>query len=305
MQQQKGSCKRIDMYPFKLDIDELIDEFAERGSTTLADMKRIWMSRKFSYIYEAKPSTGLSFFMQSLYAHTIGHMVSNDSLSRRLGALYCLYCLYEIQPFKPPFKIYISLGELEKLNKLVVDAKEQGVKVATLVVKKMLEKNAFLFGSVDLNEGSVNQTVTGLSDLQNKRIKCAYNRLIANSGIEELIHMDMGMHIDLNRLKRMSTAYSEAKRLAIQEAGEVVDIQNIKHISDDGELIGDVVEKINENWNTEREMYYLQTGLKQHPAPDELHPYQQQCQQLESQDVDNIDDFSRQLELELFEEESQ
>ena len=103
----------MDLSPFKQDIDELIDEFAQvyfyflklffmiqffffklkeeeeeeeeeekcsntfsfcesQGElTALADMKRVWLSRKFSYIYEASPSTNLSFFIQSLYAHTI------------------------------------------------------------------------------------------------------------------------------------------------------------------------------------------------------------------------------------------
>jgi hypothetical protein len=41
-------------------------------SKTLADMKRVWISKKFSYIYEACPSTNLAFFMQSVYAHCVG-----------------------------------------------------------------------------------------------------------------------------------------------------------------------------------------------------------------------------------------
>lgn len=41
-------------------------------STTLADMRRVWLSRKMSYIFEASPSSSLGFFMQSLYAHSIG-----------------------------------------------------------------------------------------------------------------------------------------------------------------------------------------------------------------------------------------
>ena len=45
---------------------------SQNESTTLADMKRVWLSKKFSYIYEASPSTNLAFFMQSLYAHCIG-----------------------------------------------------------------------------------------------------------------------------------------------------------------------------------------------------------------------------------------
>ncbi|KAJ4720107.1 Small nuclear RNA activating complex (SNAPc), subunit SNAP43 protein [Melia azedarach] len=85
----------MDLFPFKQDIDDLIDEFVKAESTTLADMKRVWLSRKFSYIYEARPSTNLSFFLQSLYAHTIRHMVSTASFSQRLGGIYCLYCLHE------------------------------------------------------------------------------------------------------------------------------------------------------------------------------------------------------------------
>ncbi|TYH15088.1 hypothetical protein ES288_A05G016100v1 [Gossypium darwinii] len=119
----------MDLCLFKQDIDDLIHEFVESESSTLNDMKRIWLSMKFSYIYEASPSTNLAFFMQSLYAHTISHMVNVDSLTCRLGGLYCLYCLYETQPFKPPFKIYLSLREMEKLKTLVAEAKEMGIKV--------------------------------------------------------------------------------------------------------------------------------------------------------------------------------
>ena len=39
-----------------------------------------------------------------------GYMSSAASLSIRLGGLYCLYCLHETQPFKPHFRIYLSLG---------------------------------------------------------------------------------------------------------------------------------------------------------------------------------------------------
>lgn len=98
----------MDLSPFKQDVDELINEFAQvisgfalfrfdfgrlfpsqllrsdvdflrcwrfyvQGeSTALADMKRVWLSRKFSYIYEARPSSNLTFFMQTLYSQSIG-----------------------------------------------------------------------------------------------------------------------------------------------------------------------------------------------------------------------------------------
>ncbi|RYR39580.1 hypothetical protein Ahy_A09g045135 isoform D [Arachis hypogaea] len=43
------------------------------------DMKRVWLSKKFSYIYASGPSTNLTFFMQSLYAQCIDTPVSDDS----------------------------------------------------------------------------------------------------------------------------------------------------------------------------------------------------------------------------------
>lgn len=176
---------------FKQDIDELIGEFTQGESTTLTDMKRVWLSRKFSYIYEACPSTNLAFFMQSLYGHCIGYMAGTASLSHRLGGLYCLYCLYETQPFNPSFKVYLSLGELKKLRILVADAKANDIKVVPAIVKRMLERNMFLFGSVDLVEGCVAEAVNELQQLQNARIQVAYEKLFDSTSIDDYIHMDL------------------------------------------------------------------------------------------------------------------
>lgn len=46
----------MDLTSFKLDIDDLLDEFSQGKYTTLADMKTVWMTMKFSYIYQAKPA---------------------------------------------------------------------------------------------------------------------------------------------------------------------------------------------------------------------------------------------------------
>lgn len=59
----------------------------------------------------------LSFLCTQQYKLTMinsfpGYMISTGSLSHRLGGLYCLYCLYEVQPCKPPFKVYLSIGML-------------------------------------------------------------------------------------------------------------------------------------------------------------------------------------------------
>ncbi|KAL2338409.1 hypothetical protein Fmac_012855 [Flemingia macrophylla] len=251
----------IDIDYFKKDIDELIGEFTQGESTTLADMKRIWLSRKFSHIYEACPSSNLALFMQSLYGHCIGYMAGVASLSHRLGGLYCLYCLYETQPFNPSFKIYLSLGELKKLRILVTDAKENDIKVVPAIVKRMLERNMFLFGSVDLMEGCVTETVNQLQQLQNARIQVAFEKLFDSTSIENYIHMDLGLEIELNMLKMKSSRYDAAKKVAIQEASNILDVQNIKHIQEDKELIGDVVEKIANDWHIQKQTFYTQTGL--------------------------------------------
>lgn len=206
----------MDLSPFKQDIDDLIHEFSEGESLELAAMKKVWLSRKFSYIYEARPSANLAFFMQSLYAHAIGHMVCDASLSHRLGGLYCLYCLHETQPFKPPFRIYLSLGKLMKLKDLVVEAKDKDIKVVAAVVKRMLEKNMFLFGSVEMIEGSVAETLNQLTELQNARVQVAYEKLFSDGKIDDFLHLDLGTEFDVAEMNKLSTEYAQAKKGAIE-----------------------------------------------------------------------------------------
>ncbi|KAK1269878.1 hypothetical protein QJS04_geneDACA006588 [Acorus gramineus] len=268
----------IDLTPFKLDLDELLEEFSRHGWTSLSHMKSLWRSRKFSFIYEAKPSSNLALFMQSLFAHSIGYMVKSDSLSWRLGGLYCLYCLYLTQPFKPPFKIYLSLGELKRLKCLVVDAKQNGVEVVPVLIKQMLEKNMFLFGCVEIADDVVSERVNEMTRLQNLQLQVAYQRLFGNSRIDDYVHMDLGMELDLKGIKEMSTEYARSKKLAIEEAGELIDIQDIKHIAENEKLIGDKVEKIVDDWNAQKEIFYKETGV------------------LHSNEMVAVDDFDEELE---------
>ncbi|XP_021741777.1 uncharacterized protein LOC110707989 [Chenopodium quinoa] len=254
----------MDFSPFKQDLDELLKEFSEGELKTLADMKKLWLERKFSYVFEARPSTSLNIFMQSLYNHSISYMISTNSLSQRLGALYALYCLYETQPFKPPFKIYLSLGELRRLTALVVNAKENGIKVVSVLVKRMLEKNAFLFGFVNINDYSEKERIKELVDVQNACIKKMHEKLLANTEIERYLHMDMGMELDLEVLRKMANEYEGTKNLAIREASRVVDTENIKHIAEDRLTIGDEVQKINEEWGNQKEMFSQFIGTDQH-----------------------------------------
>lgn len=258
--------RAMDFSHFKLDIDDLIKEFSKGELKTLSDMKKLWLERKFSYIFDARPSTGLTIFMQCFYSHTISHMAPTNSLSQRLGALYVLYCLYETQPFKPLIKIYLSLGELRQLKALVVNAKEKGIKVASVLVKRMLDKNAFLFGFVNTNDYSDKERIKELVNVQNACIKKMHEKLLANNDIERHLHLDMGMELDLEALMKMSKEYEETKNLAIREASQIVDVQNINHITEDRLTVGDEVQKINEEWGNQKEMFLQLTRTDQHPA---------------------------------------
>ncbi|KAK4391608.1 hypothetical protein Sango_1938600 [Sesamum angolense] len=297
------NCEKVmDLKPFKLDIDELINEFAECESTTFAEFKRVWLSRKLSFIFEASPSTNRSFFMQSLYAHSIGYMVSSSSLSNKLGGLYCLYCLYETQPFKPPYRIYLSLGELRQLKNLAIESKAKGLKVVSALLKIMLERNMFLFGFVGVNEGSPTERVNELTDIQNARVQAAYKKLFANSRLEHFIHMDLGVELEVDLLKRRSSDYALAKELAIKEGSQVIDVQNVKHITENKRLIGEMVEKTAADWNSQKELFYEQTGFAhlsvaappQQQSSNENSKRKEPCENLERQQ-DN-DNFGKELE---------
>ncbi|XP_010431152.1 PREDICTED: uncharacterized protein LOC104715442 [Camelina sativa] len=251
----------MNLSPFKRDIDELIGEFVECDLTTFADMKSVWLSRKFSYIYEASPTSNLAFFMQSLYAHTIGHMVSIDSFSRRLGGLYCLYCLYEIQPFKPKLRVYISLQELGKFRDLVVEAKDKGVEIAAAVAKQMLDRNMFIYGAVGEEDSATKKLNSQLTEVQKARVRFACDKLLSETEIEQFIHLDMGNEVDLSSLHKRSLDYAEAKKRAIKGAGKIVEIEDIKHISQEKELMGEKVERLKEEWDAQRISLYEQTKL--------------------------------------------
>eukprot|EP00262_Sarcandra_glabra_P011140 TRINITY_DN26862_c0_g1_i1.p1 TRINITY_DN26862_c0_g1~~TRINITY_DN26862_c0_g1_i1.p1 ORF type:complete len:277 (+),score=62.41 TRINITY_DN26862_c0_g1_i1:91-921(+) len=269
----------MDLTPFKLDIDELVKEFTEDGLTTLADMKRVWLSRKFTFIYEARPTNNLGLFMQALYAHSIGYMISTGSLSQRLGGLYCLYCLYETQPFKPPFKIYLALGELKRLKNLVVDAKQNGISIVPALIKRMLEGKIVLFGFVDIADGSIAERLSEITKLQNVGVQVAYEKLLANTRFKDYLHMDLGVDLNLKGLKKMSSEYAKAKALAINEAGGVVEIKDVKHILENNKMAGDRVEKIAEDWNTQKEAFYRETGVRRS----------------HNEEVEEVDDFENEL----------
>ncbi|KAK2992143.1 hypothetical protein RJ640_017065 [Escallonia rubra] len=130
-------------------------------------------------------------------------------------SLLVLFSFSSFHVLAPPF-LHGCRGELKRLKNLVIDAKKRDIKVVSALVKRMLERNIFLFGFVDINKASIRERVNELTEIQNTRVQVAHKKLFADSRIEHFIHMDLGMELDVDMLKKISTDYAVAKELAIK-----------------------------------------------------------------------------------------
>ncbi|RLM78923.1 uncharacterized protein C2845_PM12G20010 [Panicum miliaceum] len=241
----------MDIAPFKLDVDELIADYSKENSTSLADFKRVWKAKKFSHLYEGRPKTNSGFFTQSLFLHCIGRSFDFSKFSTpKIGRLYCLYCLslYECQPYKPQFKIYLSLEECRQLKHFVITTKQNGVHLVPALVKRMLDKGMFLFGYMNLLGDGSEKQVEELTALQNKRVNFACDKLFANTQAESYMHMDLGAEFELHSIKKLSKEYAEAQELALAA------LQSDK-------LLGDKIEEVVKEWDAQKEEFYERTGL--------------------------------------------
>lgn len=68
--------------------------------------------------------------------------------------------------------------EFGKFRDLIVEAKDKGVEIAAAVAKQMLDKNVFIFGAVDFNEASATKELNQLTELQNARVRFAYDKYV-------------------------------------------------------------------------------------------------------------------------------
>lgn len=92
--------------------------------------------------------------------------------------LVFLVILLEVHFFiciKPGWLYFASYlaGDLKRLKELVIDAKRENIRVVPHLVSSMLERNVFLYGAIDLKEGSVEERVNELTNIQNARVQHA------------------------------------------------------------------------------------------------------------------------------------
>ncbi|KAH0873711.1 hypothetical protein HID58_071073, partial [Brassica napus] len=192
-------------------------------------------------------------------------MVSNDSFSRRLGGLYCLYCLHEIQPFK--LKFFLGCYCLGKRQRYRDSYCCRG--------NKYLRKTC----------------------LQNTLVLCAYRKYVTlflktfqlTSETEITIHSFR--YDDLSFIHKQSIGYAEAKKRArkiftinaIPSHTSLVDVKSHKSHSEEKELIGEKVDKLKEECDSQKLSFYEKTEFG-------LDTTQKLLKDVENEDDDDDDD---------------
>ncbi|GJM95267.1 hypothetical protein PR202_ga11979 [Eleusine coracana subsp. coracana] len=165
------------------------------------------------------------------------------------------------RPYKPRFKIYLSLEECKQLKDFVIMAKQNELPLVPVLVKRMLDKGMFLFGFINLLGDNGEKQVEELTASQNKRVKFASDKLFANTQLESYMHMDLGAEFELDSIKKLSKEYAEAKELALAEASQTIDVEDARHILQNDKLLGDRVDEVAKEWDAQKEEFYEKTGL--------------------------------------------
>ncbi|KAF9610573.1 hypothetical protein IFM89_023367 [Coptis chinensis] len=126
----------------------------------------------------------------------------------------------------------------------------------------------------------------------------AYNQQAQGQVNADILARDRAMVADLRdeALQNLMTYQDSMKR----KAGKIVDIQNIKHIAENKKTFGDVMEKIVEDWNTQKDVFHQHSGSKQGPTENGNEVVCYQPNGLDprlNEDVEEVDDFGKELEL--------
>lgn len=232
------------------DIEELVAAFADMQGTELAQMKELWRARNFSFIHEARPKdVRPSFYAQGLFSSALIHVVGDESLNWKVGALYVLYTLHGTQLQESCCKIYLSLEELEALLSLVKEIKKQGLTTALVVLRKMFAENMFLFGSVSANQKRIATTVARLVKQANARVHQARFRLLTNVPMQQHLSGHLGQELKLDELAQLTEEYAEAKRRALGE-----DTDEGKEITEEGTrpTLGAALLKDTKSWDVHK-----------------------------------------------------
>jgi snRNA-activating protein complex subunit 1 len=72
----------------------------------------------------------------------------------------------------------LETEECRQLKDIVVMAKQNGLQLVPALVKRMLDKDMFLFGYMNLIDDNGDKQVEELTALQNKRVKFACDKYV-------------------------------------------------------------------------------------------------------------------------------
>ncbi|KAL3685769.1 hypothetical protein R1sor_003791 [Riccia sorocarpa] len=204
----------MDFRASALDIEQLVASFAAAEGTELEQMKDLWRSRNFSFIWEARPKDVTpAFYAQALYSCALSHMVAEEApFPANLAGLYVLYILYETQDKEDSYKIYLSLEELESLISLVRKFKLKYNLVAFKVVKRMFAEQMFLFGSVSANQKRIASCMARVAHQATVSVQQARTRLLSNIPVREHVEESQADAFD-DDLNAISEVMKEAQAL--------------------------------------------------------------------------------------------
>ncbi|KAG2287038.1 hypothetical protein Bca52824_046642 [Brassica carinata] len=95
--------------------------------------------------------------------------------------------------------------------------------------------------------------LTGSRDLDDKHRSLE----VAGSDLKK----KKGNEVDLSCLHKMSIEYAEAKKRSVKGAVEIVEIEDIKRIAEEKELMAERVEKLTEEWDLQKLSFNGKTKL--------------------------------------------
>ncbi|KAG5895501.1 hypothetical protein JTB14_034817 [Gonioctena quinquepunctata] len=159
---------------FKVDCDELLDEFEKLQSFCYVDFAKIWNQNNFTYVFAGQSYVLLlREFCENCFFNVKKYIMFPRTLFTQIGALYLLYGLYYKQPLKGWVKIRLTLEEYQKINALIQEMKSRRELDSVYIFAKMKVEDAFLYVGLRKQLGPEDRLV--------KRYQIYYNDTFTSS----------------------------------------------------------------------------------------------------------------------------
>lgn len=189
-----------------------------------------------------------------------------------------LYCLYETQFVEPYYLIYLSLEDLEKLHLLVKELRRIEHMEALKVVRTMIQKEAFLFGCVSVDQKSISDACEKLASQAAARLKFARFRLLGNVPLKEHIYGNLAQDLCLDVVTSVIHDYTAAKHHVFTGLGSLEDNRDAPGLSN-VEAFDRELNQVADDWECEKEEILTKAGLSRSVFKEGMPPTQKKQKQ--------------------------